>query len=114
LQSRKYPTYEVAIEELSKIGKLVHFGLIETGKSVYRIALSGNRSHTLLVYADGTVQLYEAGEPYVYDDHPKVEPVPSIPQIDIYKDGVCDCKAAGRWRHVGMTYMCVKCGKPKY
>jgi len=114
LQSRKYPSYDAAVEELSKIGKLVHFGLIDTGKNVYKISLSGNRSYILLVYDDGMVQLYEAGEPYVYDDLPKAEPVPTIPQIDIYQDGVCNCKAAGRWKQVGMTYMCVKCGKPKY
>jgi hypothetical protein len=37
---------------------------------------------------------------------------------DIYKNGICACMAAGRFRWVnvggGKVYMCIKCNKPKY
>lgn len=120
MPARKYTTRAAAIEALKKIGDLVGFGRMgeHNETSIYTLTLPDHRKYVLLISDDGLVSINEPGEPHVYKEQPKEEHLTKDQMVDIYKDGICGCKAAGRFRWVRVNgfkvFMCTVCKRPKY
>jgi hypothetical protein len=116
VKSRKYESKESALEDLGKKGTLRHAGR-ETKFAIYEFTLPNRQSHLLFIHDDGLVELYVSSNmPYVPPQKEEVKPKEVVP--DIYANGICECKAAGKfkWQWIGPKhiYMCVKCKRPVY
>jgi hypothetical protein len=116
VKSRKYDSKEAALESLRKIGTLRHAGR-EKNFAIYEFTLNNGQQHILFIHDNGLVELYvSSSTPYVPPAKEEEKPKESEP--DAYANGICECKALGRfrWQWVGSKhiYMCTKCNRPVY
>lgn len=124
MPKKPLPQFNSLAEALAfykQYGELIPGGRINE-KYLYTYKVKDGREMRMYFYLDGRVEelKFEKTSPtYVYQsDNQEKRESDRNELIKFVKNGICECKAAGRfrWRVVGgkRVYMCVKCERPVY